>query len=413
MKKSATRLMAMLSFAAVMVFVPGCQSPGQNKAPTPPQPQKPLSEPGIGYGPSYTTYVKDGVKYTKGAMAFPTGNKYSSALLLEKVVPTEVLIGKSLTYSYQVRNLTDYHLQMVTVSDRVTPNFNASDASPRADKVEGSVATWDLGALAPEEVKEIKVMGTATEEGTLVTCGWASYNLILCEPIKVVRAEINLRKTLTPEVVICDPVECRIIVENTGSSQLTGIQVTDMLPDGLLVNGQTNLTLEVGTLPPGEVKELTFTAMATAPGQFVTTARVTSTQGAEAEATAETLVQQPVLELSCKAPQQQTVGRPLNVCIDVANKGDTPSEGTLVSLPIPSGATFNQATAGGQLYGNLIRWNVGALASGVSKELCASFTAENPTNLTFEATARGACAPPVQATCRVAVGSVPAKESGP
>jgi hypothetical protein len=392
-----------------LTLVTGCKSTSKqpSTAAAPAQP-KPAAAPSSGYGPSYTTYEEGGLKYTKGSMAFPTGQKASSTLLLEKVVPAEVMAGKSFQYVYRVGNLTDHDLQMVTVTDRVTPNFSAADATPKPDKVDGGVATWNLGDLGPKQVKEIKVTGTAKEEGTVVTCGWASCSPILCEPIKIVKANINLVKTLPAEVVICDPIPAKIVVQNTGSSVLTGVKVTDPLPAGLSADGKTALSFEVGTLNPGQSKEITFAATASKTGRFVNTAKVTSAQGVEGEASAETVVRQPVLQLSCQAPDERFAGRGVTVCLTVANKGDTAAAGTVVTMPVPASATFTSATAGGQLSGNNVVWNVGALAAGASKELCVTLTAATPTTLNFAASAKGTCATQVSTTCSTKVSGIPA-----
>ncbi|MCU0787989.1 MAG: DUF11 domain-containing protein [Verrucomicrobia bacterium] len=409
--KKQTKVALYLSCLGIAVsLLTGCQSTNQQHTTTPPpkgdEELEMLSE--RDFGPSYKSYEEKGVKYTKGSMAFPTGIKKSSGLLLEKVVPTEVMAGKPFTYVYQVRNLTEHDLHLVTVTDMVTENFSPSDASPKADTVEGRIATWQLGELGPKQVKEIVVTGVAKDIGTVVTCGWASYSPVICEPIKVVKANISLVKTMPSEALICDPLNSKLVVQNTGGSTLTGVKVTDTLPAGLSAEGKTALSYDVGTLKPGESKEYLFAATASKTGKFVNTAKVTSNQGVEAEATAQTVVRKPVLQLTCKSDAERFVGRPFNVCLTVASTGDATAADTMVSLGVPAGATFKSATAGGVLSGNEIIWRVGDQAPKATKELCATLVADNPTSLNFSARARGACADQVTTTCQTKVVGIPA-----
>ncbi len=354
------------------------------------------------------------MKMVKGSMAFPTGLRESSGLLIEKVVPAEVLVGKPFSYEYKVINLTDYHLSQVMLTDKVTDNFATSDSSPKADSVNGGVATWNLDHLGPRETKVIKVTGTASTEGTITTCGWASYSPILCEPIKVVKPALELVKTMPAQVTQCDPIPVKLVVRNSGSSRLTGVKVTDSLPSGLSADVAT--TFDAGTLDPGQSKEFVFNAKAAQTGRYTNPAKATSAQGVDASAEASVTVVKPALTIACvtpapkgtivNTPYVEFIGRPFEVCWEVKNTGDAPSAATVVSVPVTSGLTFRSATDGGSNAGGNVSWNVGALAPGASKKVCATFSGANGGNYTFNASVKGACAEPASTTCSVFIQGV-------
>jgi uncharacterized repeat protein (TIGR01451 family) len=202
------------------------------------------------------------MRWIRGSMAFPTGLRESSGLLVEKTVPAEVLAGQTFDYAYKVSNLTDYPIQMVTLSDRVSPNFTTAEADPKPADTRDGVATWQLGNLGPKETKTIHLKGSSAEEGSVSTCGWATYSPLLCEDIRVVKANMQLVKQAPAEVVICDPIPMTLTVKNTGSSGLAGVKVTDSLPEGLASDGKSSLAFDAGNLAPGESKEFKFNAMA-------------------------------------------------------------------------------------------------------------------------------------------------------
>lgn len=403
------------SLGALSLLLAGCAT--QQNASYEPQPepaptrtvQAPAPSPTSGFGPSHSSFESGGVVYTRGSMAFPTGRLESSGLLLEKTVPAEVMVGQTFTYVYKVTNLTDFPIHMVQVTDRVTSNFRASDASPQPDSVSNGVATWSFDSLGGRESREIRVTGSANAEGIITICGWAIYSPILCDPIRVVQADMQLVKSAPSEVLLCDPIPVTFEVTNTGSSVLRDVVVTDTLPAGMTaVNGGTSLRFEAGTLNPGQSRTFSATLQANNTGSYQNMARATSAQGVEAEDSMTTVVRQPVLSIACDAPDERFAGRPANFCFTVTNTGDAVSQNTVITTPVPAGAVFQGATSGGTLSGNMVVWNVGALAPDASKEVCVTFTLEQPGDIRVTGTAQGTCATAVSTSCSTLVSGIPA-----
>lgn len=210
---------------------------------------------------------------------------------------------------------------------------------------------------------------------------------------------IQLTKSEPKDVSICDPIPVALVVRNSGSSQLTGVKVSDTLPAGLTSDGKSSLAFDAGTLAPGESKEFKFNATASARGNYVNSAEVTSDQNVSANASASTAVHQPVLTLTCKAREEQYMGRPFDVCLTVSNSGDMAAAGTQVVVPVPSDLKFASATADGHMSGNNLVWDVGSVAVNTPQELCATFTSTTGGMFSFNSTAKGACAAQVASSC--------------
>ena len=333
---------------------------------------------------------------------FPSGSVAGSGLAVEKSAPAEVLAGQAFAYTYKISNLTDATLENVTVNDRVTANFAASDSSPKANNVSGGNASWNLGNLAPKETKTITVNGASAEEGVVTTCGSATYNPVACQDIRVVKANIAITKTEPSDVLICDPIPAVITVKNTGSSALSGVQIVDMLPTGLTSDGKQNLSFDIGNLAPGESKEVKYTAAASSTGKLVNNAKVTSTQGVSATASATTTVHQPVLAISCKATEQQFMGRKFEVCYTVSNTGDAAAAGTVLEVAVPAGLEVVSAGSG-TVAGGKISYNLGAVEASAPQNVCATFTSATGGTFNFAGTAKGACAAAVSTSCSTKV----------
>ena len=418
--KSTTRPSVSSSTASKPAPAPAPAAAAAKPAPAPAPAAAVAAKPAAGSGVCYTAFEQGGQKFLKGSMGFPSGVLESSGLLLEKTVPAEVLVGKPFTYEFKIVNLTDCPLANVTVWDKVTDNFQTSDSSPKADSVAGGIATWKFDTLGPRETKTVKVMGSASAEGTITTCGWAVYSPILCEPIKVVKPALELVKTMPEQVTQCDPIPVKLVVRNSGSSRLTAVKVTDSLPAGLTTDaGQSSASFDAGNLDPGQSKEFSFTAKASKTGNYTNPAKAASAEGVEAVAQDSVRVVKPALAIVCITPPlkdlssgnfqakyTEFIGRPFEVCFEVKNTGDAAAANTMVSVPVPSGLTFRSATEGGANNAGTVSWNVGSLAPGASKKVCVTLSGANGGKYDFTATAKGVCADPASTSCDIIIQGV-------
>jgi uncharacterized repeat protein (TIGR01451 family) len=362
-----------------------------------------------GYGPSYTSFETGGIAYTTGSMAFPTGKIDSSAVLLEKTVPQDVMVGSAYSYDYTVTNLTDFTVTDVVLTDTLTSNFDFASSNPAPTSVSGQTLTWELGNLGPRQSRTVKVTGTSPSEGTLTTCGIVTFNPVLCETIRVVRADLQLVKSVPATALICDVIPYSFVVTNTGSSRLTNVVVSDPLPAGLTtVDGQGSLRFDVGTLEPGESRSFNADVRASNTGTYENSAIATSAQGVEASDVASVTVAAPVLSISCEAPDERFVGRPINVCYVVSNLGDAAARDVTVSVPLPANADYQGSTGGGSVQGSSVVWNIGNLAPGQEREICATFVGRAVGTASFPATATAACADNASTSCSTIMSGIPA-----
>ncbi len=348
-------------------------------------------------------------EYNETSSYFPTGVQAGSGLLLTIRTPREAYTGQPATYEIVVQNVTQSALRDVTVQDAVGENFTVSAATPETASNEGNRLRWNLGALAAGQSTTLTVTGSAKDEGAVEHCANASYSLVVCDNIHVVKASVALVKTLPEIAMVCDPIPLHFTVTNTGTAHLTGVHLADTLPAGLTApDGAAAYNQDIGALDPGQSREFTVNLHASHAGQYANTATVTSTQGVNAEASAEVKVVQPELTLTCASPEQAYAGRPIPVCLTVKNVSDAASAATTVELTLPTDATVQSSTAGGTTQGNKVTWNVGALGAGDSRELCATITAATMSNQPFSAVAKGSCATEVTTACSTRVTGVAA-----
>jgi hypothetical protein len=206
----------------------------------------------------------------------------------------------------------------------------------------------------------------------------------------------------------CDLLEVQAILENTGETALSGVQLSLPPPEGLhLFEEVADGAIELGDLPRGESRTVELQLVADLPGAYVLEGQASCAGEASDSAQAATRVLAPRLALECSVDGEALLNRPVEVCLTVRNEGDLPEEQATLVLPLPEGTTVQRSQPEGMAAEGAIIWQLAALAPGESRRVCAVLTAAEPKSFQIEPTVRGLCAKPVSSQCRIGVLGVP------
>lgn len=351
-----------------------------------------------------------GPNETVASQAFPTGEISSSALIVYTIMPKEVRLNQPYEYRLQVCNLTGADLQNVVVTHENQNNMEMVSSSPAASRGADGSPQWILGNLGPNESEIITVTARATRTGLSSNCVAATYNNLLCAETTVVEPALALKKTATPQALLCDPIQLTYVVTNSGSGACDNVVVRDTLAEGLTVNGSRNVSFNAGALAAGQSKEFKVNAKASRSGRFSSPASATSGCGADANASpATTVVSQPKLAIAAECTDRVFLGRNVTFTWNVTNSGDAACDNTTISAPVPAGSSFVSATGGGTLNGNTVVWNAGTIsASGGKRTVSMTVSPAGVGTLRAAATADCVCAEQVADTCETKVEGIPA-----
>lgn len=341
------------------------------------------------------------------SMAIPTGEPSTSALVIHEVRPQQVRVNQPYTYEIHVTNVTRNTLNNVVVGVDHTENLSITSSTPSATMGTGGKPQWVFAEMGSCTTQVIKVTATAARTGASSDCLTATYNTALCSASQVVEPALAVSKTATAQASVCDPIAITIEVKNTGSGACENVVIRDNLPAGLTVDGKSTIESNVGTLAPGQAKQVSFTAKASGPGSYQNSATATGCGLTAQSNTTTTVVTQPVLAIEAKCSGQALINRPVACTITVRNTGNGAANNTVVTAPLPANATFVSADNGGTQSGGNIVWNLGTLAAGASKTLVLNTRSTGAGTITCSATATAVCAQQVSANCQTTVQGVP------
>ncbi len=333
---------------------------------------------------------------------YPTGNRSTSSIMVEKSAPAEVIANQPFDYNIKVTNLTNTTLNNVVINETLPNGFNFVSSSPNSGGA-GAARTFALGSLAGGQSQTITIKGAAAGAGSLNSCSTVSADMGVCATTNVVNPALTITKTAPAAVSACDTIPVKIVVTNSGSGSARNVKVTDALPAGLTaVSGST--TWDVGTLAAGQSKEITFNAKADKSGRYDNKATASADNGLAATSnTTSTVVTKPVLAIKAECGPKIRIGQQTTCKFTVRNSGDGAAANVRVTPVMPSGATFVSADNGGNAGG----WNIASLAPGESKTLSMTVRVMNAGEFACEASASGACAESVKDRCVSAAAGVP------
>jgi uncharacterized repeat protein (TIGR01451 family) len=353
------------------------------------------------------------------SLAVPTGDRASSAVLVEKVAPKEARLNRPYDYRIRVTNLTDTPLVGVVVKEKVVENFEITRSEP-AGKVEEGWTNYALGELPPMGSKTIEVSGVAKGEGKLSTVIAVDYQPTLRASSDVVNPILKLAKEGPADADICEGIRYKYTVSNVGTGTEHDVVIEDALPEGLVTDdGKKVVSIRIGDLAQSMSKEVSVRVKPDKTGRYASAAVARAPGGVEVKSQeVATAVHQPKLEVTVSGPPTEYLNKSAAYTVTVKNVGDAPARHAQVAF----------GTAGrGQVSGVVVTDRVEGeprvasspaalkeatdletLKPGESKSVTVTVRAAKEGEMPLVATALATCVAPVTASARTNILTLPA-----
>jgi uncharacterized repeat protein (TIGR01451 family) len=270
------------------------------------------------------------------------------SLTLEKRAPAEIQVGKECTFEIRIRNTGHVAAHGVVVRDEIPQKTSLVTCQPRAAESAGGVLHWELGTLNVGEEVTIEMRLLPMAEGEVGSVATVEFRSRVSVRTIVTKPELAVRLSGPPTVMIGDEVPLEIEISNPGSGAATGVILLEDVPAGLSHPAGDRLELELGTIPPGEQRQLRLVLTATKAGAITNllTARADANLSVDAHVDIEVIA--PQLKVGIDGPKRRFLERPATYTLSLENPGTAAAKDVELAAYLPKGMKFLEANNHGQ-----------------------------------------------------------------
>jgi len=305
-------------------------------------------------------------------------------LAIQKVAPPEIQVNKPAVFEIHVRNTGPVTARDVVIHDRVPQGTQFIRSSPDAAGTPQGELQWRFDALPPREQRVIKVELRPLKRGDIGSVATVTFSADASARTKCTCPDLRVEVAAPRQTLIGDSLPLTIAVANMGDGPATGVVITEQVPETFDHPQGQILENEVGTLKPGEKRELKLTLKAARRGAALNRLEVRADGDMRAQKQLELEVVAPALKLGVAGPDHQFLQREATYAIHVENPGTAAAKTVRLSAVVPRGFRFLAANNYGEFDAKTgrVNWELVELPAGqkdrVELKLMAVETGKHP-----------------------------------
>jgi uncharacterized repeat protein (TIGR01451 family) len=139
-----------------------------------------------------------------------------------------------------------------------------------------------------------------------------------------------------------------IEVSNPGTGVATGVVLTENVPAGFQHQAGSELEYKIGTLKPGETRQIQLAMAAAKPGAFTNVLSAEGEANLKAEDRAKVEIIAPAIDVAMEGPKRRFLEREATYTVSVMNNGTAPARQVELVAYLPRGLKFVSANNSGQ-----------------------------------------------------------------
>lgn len=277
----------------------------------------------------------------------------------------ECSVGHECECSFVVRNSGGSVAGNVILEAYLPKHVRATAVSPRP--IDNESLSWTLGELAPGEEKTVSVKLLPETSGEVKVRAFVRYSGQTVTSFEAVQPMLNVTVAGPKQVHVGEAASHVITVANPGSGVARDVVIAATIPKGLQHRNGENLSLQIGSLSPGESRKVRLALTAMDAGSHSLTVNATAGDLKDS-AESRVAVVAPKLELEIVGPKVRHAGRRGRYTLVVTNTGQVITSNVRAKYRVPAGFEFIEADHGGRLNtgDNTVEWFVGQLQANES-----------------------------------------------
>ena len=314
------------------------------------------------------------------ALAQVTSQVLHPAIDMVKLATPEIGPGETVYYTLVISNPGQMPVSQLEIQDPVPAYIlNPIQISDNGQQINGTIH-WTLDALQPKQQRIVTWQGTVDADipdeimvinNTATVTAWPGGEAAASASSQIYRPEIRLGKDAPAAVAPGEQIAYTLVVTNSGPMAVQQVQVSDLMPTYVLtpsnisdqgqIAGQS-ITWTIASLDRGEVRLLTWRGIVdpTIPLGYLSitnTARATAWPDGADEASAVTMVKQPVLSVTKHASALADPGGLIDYRITLRNEGETTIGGLRIEDILPAGVIPDQINQAGYEVPGRVIWD--------------------------------------------------------
>jgi len=300
--------------------------------------------------------------YPASAPLLPNANK-PSAMGLKWALPESLTLGQESTCQLQVCNGAETDVQNVMVSVQLSAGVRVIDAAPRPTSMQGSTLFWEMGDMAAGADPTIQIRVIPEAQGEFVPTARVTCTRSFFAKAPIVAPRLELTIDGPQDAVVGQATPYQVRVTNQGLSIAAGITLELQLAEGLEGAAGFKSSYTIGTLAPGESRQVQVMVTGRNHGSYEIAGRTVLGDTRNSVASHTVKMVRPSLAVAMDGPKVRFVDRKAEYTINVKNPGPGVIENVQLQEEIPAGFRFVEASSGGSFdqQARRVAWFVGRL----------------------------------------------------
>ena len=225
-------------------------------------------------------------------------------------------------------------------------------SSQPAPTTEGGTAKWTVGELQPGEKRMIELVIIPRQQGDVQLTASVRLTGACSSTFSVKEPKVAVRIQGPATVEVGQQANYTVHVANPGSGTASNVVIQAAVPEGMSHREGKVLTIEIGTLSPGEFRLARLSLTGAKGGEHSLAVRAIA-DGGLSDLTTETVsVAEPRLNIGLRGPAERMTGQNSEYEVVVVNEGRMQSNNVRAKYRIPDGCEFVSANRGGKVPGS-------------------------------------------------------------
>ena len=265
------------------------------------------------------------------------------SLSIRKIAPAEVEVNHAAVFTTRIKNVGKITAYGIKITDYVPRSARLESAHPEFIRTSKGAIQWELAALEPGEEASVSMKVTPLTEGEIGSVATVSFATRASVRTVSTKPQLIIQQTFNKMALIGETVLVNIVVSNPGSGDATGIVVEADIPAELSHVAGNELEYQIGTLRPGQSKQLQLRLLAKTAGLIQNILTVRGKGQIENQSIEPLRIVAPALQVSLRGPAIRYLDRQTTYSVDVVNPGTASARNVELVAYLPKGLKFISA----------------------------------------------------------------------